>query len=86
MLGYQHKLWLTFYNFVGEDRGDGGLGVCGGGGGGGGVVCVGGGGGGGGGYLWWKMGGGQGTKISIEGYQKKNRGKKWNEGKQEKNG
>ena len=55
---------------MGEDRGDGGPGVSGAGVGG----------------LVMKMGGGQGTKISIGGYQKKNRGKKWDEGKEEKNG
>ena len=69
MLGYQHKLWLTFYNFVGEDRGDGGLGVCGGGGGGGGVLVM-------------KNGRGSGDKNLNWGVPEK----KWDEGKQEKNG
>ena len=70
VLGSQHKLWLTFYNFVGEDRGDGGPGVSG--------VGVGG--------LVMKNGRGSGDKNLNRGVPEKNWGKKWDEGKEEKNG
>ena len=66
VLGSQHKLWLTFYNFVGEDRGDGGPGVSGAG-----VEG-----------LVMKNGRGSGDKNFNLGVPEK----KWDEGKEEKNG